>query len=805
MRAAANLKLALRQIRRQPGPALTVIVTLALAIGASTAIFSFVNALLIRPFPFRDPEQLVEIRSIRGGQPGKLSMVEILDIKEQAASLESIAAHTTGQGGYNYSGDGRPEEWPTILTTGNLFEVLGLPLVAGAPWPEPVDRQRDFKVILSHGVWRNTFGGRGDAVGKRIALDHAPGYEIMGVAPEGFDYSRGVRVYRSIGGFTSYDRRDSRNVVGIARVKRPHTPERLQAELDAVSRRLAQQFPDTNAGISYQAIPFRKLYSGDVRPYLLILLGAVGFVLLIACGNTVNLLLSRALAREREMAVRTALGATRRDLIGQLLTESVLLSLTAALAGLALAWWWMKALRALIGAQLPEWMPVEMDTRVLIFTILVALVSGIAAGLAPALHSSRPDLGEALKEGGRGSSSGRGARQLRDWMVVGEVALAVMLLAGAGLLIRGFLALQSQDKGFRAESVATFRVALGWRRYIDQQTISRYYQQALEKLRGIPGVSDAAFISYPPLSRQEDGEPSTVQKEGQGLDEALRNPYVNHQSVSENYLQFAGIALKAGRRFSEFDGEGSEPVAIVSERLAKVLWPGQDSLGRRLRYNHNARRPGVYCKVVGVAANVQHRELGGEAGLDLYVPYRQSAAANQYLLAKTNLSLPRFQTAAEQALWSIDHEQSLFDFQTYEQRILDSIWQLRISQMLLVLFGGVAVALAAIGIYGVISYMAGQRRREMGIRLALGATPAEVRRIVIRRGLILGGVGLAIGLGGALALGRMLEVLVRGVKGSDSASFAASCAILLSVTLAACALPAWRASRIDPASTLRRD
>jgi putative ABC transport system permease protein len=800
-----HLRYGLRQIRRQPGLATAVVLTLGLAIGANTTIFSFVNALLIRPFPFRDPDQLVEIHSVRGGQPGKLSMREVLDLKEQIAILDGIAAHTGGAGGYNYSGEGRPEEWRAILTTGNLFEVLGVPLELGAKWPEIVDLKRDYRVILSYEVWKSSFAGAIDVVGKKITLDHAAGYEIHGVAGRGFDFPRGIQVYRSVGGFTSYDKRDSRNVVAIARIKRPHTVARLQAELDAVSHRLAQQFPGSNTGISFRAVSFRNLYSGDVRPYLLILLGAVGLVLLIACGNVANLLLSRALSRGREIAIRIALGASRLDLIGQLLTESAVLALAAAGLGLSLAYWWMKLLRAMIGFELPEWMVIELDGRVLGFTIAISILAGLISGLSPALELSRPSLVESLKEGGRGSSSGRSAGRLRDWMVAGEVALAVVLLMATGLLIRSFLELQSQEKGFRAESIATFRVALGWKRYIDQESIARYYERALDKLGALAGVEGVAFVESPPLARQEESAPSTVQREGQSLHDALHNPYVNLQSISEGYFELMGIALKAGRVFTPFDKKDSEPVAIVSERLARTLWPEKDALGQRLLYNPTARKPDSLRKIVGIVGNVQHRELGGEPSLDIYVPYRQRAAANQYMLVKTRLGLRQFTDQAQPAMWNIDPQQSVFDFKTYEQRILGGIWQLRISRTLLVLFGLVALVLAAIGIYGVMSYVVGQRTREMGIRLALGASPANVQALIVRRGMLLGGIGLTLGLMGALILARVLKHMLRGISHIDPLTFGGALFILVAVTLAACWLPARRASRVDPVASLKQE
>jgi putative ABC transport system permease protein len=779
------------------------VLTLGLAIGATTAIFSFVNALLIRPFPFRDPDQLVEIRSVRGGQTGKLSMSEIVDIREQIAGIAAIAAHTGDAGGYNYSGGGgKPEEWKAILTTGNLFEVLGLPLAAGAPWPQTFDRAGAYRVILSHAVWQRNFGGNPNVVGTTITLDHAPGYQVDGVAPKGIDFPRGIEVYRSVGGYASYEQRGARGAVGIARMKPGYTAAQLQSELDALASRLAVQFPTTNEGLTIRAQSFRDIYSGDVRPYLLVLLGAVAFVLLIACGNVVNLLLSRALGREQEIAVRVSIGARRAAIVGQLLAESVVLSLLAAGVGIGLAFWWIRLLRVLIGARLPAWMTVDVDGRVLAFAVLLAIGSGLVSGLAPAFHAYRKSFGASLKESARGSTGGALTGRLRDSLVVAEVALALVLLAGAGTLIRGFLELQAQEKGFSAASLSTFRIALGWRRY-SGDAVPRYYDRALEQISAIPGVHGVGFIYSPPLAGLEISSPNTVQAEGQTVDAALRNPYVNLQTTSETYFEVMGIPLLAGRHFSAFDRKDGDPVAIVSQRLANLLWPGQNPIGRRLLYNPLSKGPNVYRTVVGVVGNVQQRELGGEPSLDFYVPFRQTEAANQFLIVKTSLPPPEFQRRVEEALWAIDPEQSLFDFQTYEQRILASVWQLRVSQLLLTLFGGVAVALSAMGIYGVISYLAGQRTREIGIRLALGATPGGVRSLVVSRGLWLGSLGLVVGLVGVVLQGRLLAAAIRRVPPVDAASLAAAAMVLVLVTVVACGLPAWRASRTDPVVALR--
>jgi putative ABC transport system permease protein len=577
----------------------------------------------------------------------------------------------------------------------------------------------------------------------------------------------------------------------------------LQAELDTLARRLAQQFPTTNAGLSFGATSFREIYTGDVRPYLLVLMSAVSLVLLIACANVVNLMLSRAVSREREIAVMTALGAGRFAIFRQLMTESAVLTAFAGATGIALAVWTMKFLRAFVGARLPDWMTIDIDGRVLGFTLIASVVTGLISGLAPALHALRAAPGASLT-GTRGASHGRVAASLRDAMIVIEAAVAVVLLVGTGLVIRGFLELQAQDKGFRAESVASFRIALGWRRYSGDAVV-RYYERAVEQLRSIPGVDAVGFVYSPPLAGLEFSAPNTVQADGQSLSDALRNPYVHPQSTGDGYFTVMRIPLLAGRMFSSFDRKDAEQVAIVSERLARLLWPGQTALGKRLRYNPLDDQPNPYRTVVGVVGNVQHYELGGEPSLDLYVPFRQTTQANQFMLVKTTLPLVELQRRAEDALYAIDPDQSAFDFRTYEQRVLATIWQLRLSRLLLLVFGGVAIVLSAIGLYGVMAFLVGQRTREMAIRAALGATPADISGLILKRGLFLAVCGAAVGVAGSVPFGRILAHGARGVPASDSLSLAAAVMLLLTAMAVACAGPAWRASRSDPAITLRAE
>lgn len=570
---------------RQPGPALAIVSTLGLAIAATTTVFAFVDSLLLRPYPFRDPDQLVEIHSERGGQKGKLSMREVLDLRERVPSLQAIAAHTGSEGGYNFSGEGRPEEWKTVLTTGDLFQVLGVPVAIGTTWPQPSDRTRDYAVVLSYGVWKRDFGGRNDVVGRRITLDHAPGYTIYGVTASGFDFPKGIEVYRSLGGFAAYERNGYRNVLAVARMRNGVGAARLAAELKRFSAQLAHDFPETNRGLVFTAESFRDLYSGDVRPYLWLLLGAVVLVLLMASGNVANMLLASATGRNREFAIRSALGASGREIVLQLMVESSALAALASVVGLLLSLWAVRLMRGLIGAELPEWMTIGIDARVLSFAAATGGLAAFISGMAPAIGLAHHSLTGALREGDRSSSASASANRLRDGMVVAQMAMAVVLLTGAGLLIRGFADLQSQRKGFESGGVSTFRVALGWKRYITSKLEANYYERGLRRLEGEFGGGNVAFSSLPPLIQQEPTAFETVQAEGQSDDQWRHNPYVNRMPVSENFFSLLQIPVLAGRSFGQADTDDREPVAVVSQRLAAILWPSQSAIGKRLRYS----------------------------------------------------------------------------------------------------------------------------------------------------------------------------------------------------------------------------
>jgi putative ABC transport system permease protein len=493
-----DIRCGVRALVKQPGFTAIVVLTLALGIGANSAIFSFVNALLLRPLPYKDADRLTRIAAARGNEEGRFSMLELKDMREQLSSFEQIGAYIPGAQ-YNYSGDGPPEEFSAVLATREFFDVMGAPQLHGAVWPQEYDRERNFGVVLSYEVWKRRFGGDPNVISRKITLDAAPFYTIFGVMPPQFNFPANTQLFRSIAVnkfLPNYEQRDKRNIYAVARLKPGVTVEQARAELDGFSQRLARTYPDLNKGLSFTLKPLRDLTVGAVRPYLWLLLAAVAFVLLIACANVANLLLARSLAREREIAIRMALGAERGALIRQLLTESGLLAGLGGLLGLAFAVGSARLLKGLIRAELPTWVAIDLDWRVLAFTLAVSLLTGLIAGLAPALQASKTDLNELLKEGAKGSQGEAGLR-LRRAFIVAEVALALALLVGAGLLVKSFLRLQQTDLGFNPDNLLTMRIALPWRKYSGEQGPEKqkqFYKQLLERFTRLPGVEAAAMI-----------------------------------------------------------------------------------------------------------------------------------------------------------------------------------------------------------------------------------------------------------------------------------------------------------------------
>jgi predicted permease len=547
-----------------------------------------------------------------------------------------------------------------------------------------------------------------------------------------------------------------------------------------------------------------EFYTGDARPNLILLLGGVGLVLLIACANVVNLLLSRALARQREIAIRTAIGDGRARLIRQLLTESVLLSLAGGAAGLALAYWLIRQLAGMLAIEMPSWMTLEIDLTVLCFTAAISVATGLVAGLASAIQASRPNLNDLLKQGTRGSSGGTGSLMARNALVMTQIATAVMIVIGAGLIVKSFVRLREVALGFDQHNLLTFRIAVPWRKYTGQDSAERmilFYQQAVERLSMLPGVESAAATSNLPMSGETQNGRVTFTVEGQSLDEQQKNPYINDLRVSPNYFRLMGIPLVSGRFFNEYDTRQSPRVGIISRRLAELLFPGQVALGRRIKAG-GLDSTGQWTTIVGIVGNVMHDQVAGQPGLDFYVSFHQVPDANMYLLMRVKGEPMGFADSATGVIWSLDGEQSTFNFVTMEGRVADTIWQRRLTAALFIVFGVLALTLAAVGIYGVVSYSVGQRRREIGVRMALGADSGLILRMILKEAFRLLIIGGAIGSLAAFALTRVMEGLLFGVSSTDLTTFLAVPVLLSLVVLVAALIPAIRASRTNPVVAL---
>jgi len=801
----ADLRVAVRSFAGTPVFALTAILTMALGIGANTAIFSFVNALLLRPLPFADADRLIRIESVRGNEPGKLTPREWEELDRDTALFEGAAAWYPSQ--YNLSYGAQPEVLTACMTTANLFRVLGVPILHGSSWKEGTHRERNPVMVLNHELWKRRFAGDPAIVGKTLPLDFSS-YQVLGVATPGFDFPGKMDIFRAAH-LGSPQNWDVRSVFVVARLRRGVSIEHARRRLDEFGARMEQTYPGSNRGIRFQARTLRDAYSGEVRPYVLLTLGLVAIVLLIACANVVNLLLSRGLARKREFAVRTALGATRAHIARQLLAEAAVLASAGGAAGLGFAWWWTGVIRQWMRVELPAWMKIELDGRVLLFTLFATLIAGIAAGMLPALGFSKTVLEDAMREGSRGSSGGRTSARMRDILVTTELALAVMLLVFSGLLLQSFWKLREADTGFARTPALTFRTDPPWARYNKAEQTAMFYRRAVEELRRIPGVTAvAANHSLPLALNQNYGKPA-IAVEGQSVDEQQRNPFVNVQIVSTGYFEAMGIPLREGRAFQESDRLETTPVAVVSRPLVHRVFGDASPVGRRVQLPGllsalNETKP-AWLEIVGVAEGVRSDGLTAAPSLDIYLSNQQQFAGDTFFVLRTALNPAPLTGAITRAIQQVDPEQPLFDVQPLNQRIDDTVWQRRMAGSLSLCFGALALMLAAVGAYGVLSYLVSRRTREIGIRLALGSSPGGVWRMVVREGLWLAGAGIAIGFAMALAGARFLDHLLYGVSAYDPAVYAASLAMTVLAAFVSFAIPAWRASRTSPMAALRTE
>jgi putative ABC transport system permease protein len=807
-----DLRYGLRVLWQKPGFTAVAVLTLALGIGANTAVFSLVSAVLVRPLKYREAERLVMVweDETAAGFPRETPAVgNYVDWKVQNKTFDDVAA--IDQRTYDLTGEGgEPEKIFGFGVTANFFPLLGAEAQLGRTLLPEEDRPGAHRVaVLSHGLWQRRFGGERSAVGRDVLLNGEP-YTVVGVMPADFQFEyTNVELWVPVA-FTpeQLNNRGNHYLEVVARMKPGVTVAQAEEDVKAITRGISEAYPDDATNLSAAVVPLREHLAGDVRRPLLLLLAAVALVLLIACANVAGVLLSRAAARRREIAVRAALGASRLRIVRQLMTESALLSAAGGLLGTLLALWTFNFLEQLVPAGMRAMTEPRLDAAVLCFTLLVSLLASVAFGLAPALQASKTDLNEALKQAGGRGGAGSG-RRLRGAFVVAEVALALVLLVGAGLVVRTLYNLRGQYAGLKPESVLTLRTQLAENRYREPARRAAFYDGVLERTKSLPGVVYAGYTTAVPLTRKGGANGLSIEGKENGPG-AVWN--ANHRQVSPDYFRALGLAVREGRHFEERDDEGALPAAVVNETMARSFWPGETAVGKRFKVGA-PDSPQPWLTVVGVVEDVRQMASDEPVKAEMYVPYRQAARywqsptfysfAPRDLVVRTSASPLSVVPAVREAVKEVDAYQPVSSVRTLEEVLGRDTAQRRVGVILLAAFAGLALLLAALGIYGVLAFFVVQHTPEIGVRMALGASPADMLRMVVGRGMRLALAGVGVGLAAALALTRLIESQLFGVSPADPLTYAGIALLLAAVALLACLVPARRATKVDPMVALR--
>ncbi len=798
-----DIRYGARLLLKRPGFTLIAVLTLALGIGANTAIFSVVNAVILRPLPFYEPERLVMLwgtstRTNEQQQPA--SFDDFYDFQRQAQAFSGIAA-VSPQWSFVLSGGGEPEQLFGQYMSSHLCALLGVQPMLGRAFLPEEDRAGGARVaILSYNLWQRYYSADPNIVGQTISLD-GNSTTVVGVMPPGFQFLEAAELWRPLAQNPFLTRgRAVRLLNVIGRLKDDHTLEQASAEMTLLTRNLATQYPDTNTGMGMRLLPVHEQVTGKVRQALLLMFGAVGLILMIACANVANLTLARAAARRKEMAVRVALGAGRARLMRQLLTESVLLSFLGGAGGILLASLGIDVLMKLNPLQLPRYNTVGVDATVLGFTLLAVLLTGIVFGLAPAWQVSKLDLQSSLKDGSR-TAAETGSRRVSNWLVVAEMALALVLLIGAGLLIRSFLQLLQVRPGFATEHVVTMQVLLPQTTYAQPQRRLNFYQELETRLKALPEVSSVGFVTRLPLLSALNNVTSTLDVEGRPLPPGQR-PEIDFRRASTDYFQTLGIPLLKGRSMNELDISNNTGAVMINEALAKRFWPGEEALGKRVRTGPNADQL-PWLTVVGIVGNVRHLGLDLDPRPEIYFHTSSSPPFGPVYVIRTAGDPKNVIAAARAQVRELDRNLPVANVNTMEQLVAQSVAQRRFAMLLFGLFAALALLLSSVGIYGVISYSVAQRTEEIGVRMALGAQRSDVLRLVLGQGMKLALFGVAVGLPLALALTRLMREQLYGVRATDPLTFVLIALLLLLVALLACYVPARRATKVDPMVALR--
>lgn len=815
-----DLRYGARMLFKNPGFTLIAMLTLALGVGANTAIFSVINAVLLRSLPYQESERLVLYNERSPQMEGmSISWPNYTDWRAQQRIFEEMGVYNRGD--YNLTGEGQPERIQAGQVTASLFRTLRVQAAQGRVFTDEEDKPGGPPVVvLSHGLWQRRFGGDPQVIGKTLSFNDR-GYTVIGVMPQGFRFPSRVEMWVPVGQLSdqpSWKQRGNHpGLYGVARLKPGATVEQARAEMDTIAAGLEKLYPNSNQDNRLRIMPLLENYVRDVRRGLWVLFGAVGFVLLIACANIANLLLAKSTARAKELAVRSALGAGRWRIVRQLLTESLLLAVIGGALGLLLAQWGVDFILKNSPDAIPRAQEIGLDTRVFIFTFAVSILTGLVFGLIPAWHASRVDVHETLKEGGRGNS---GSRQwLRASLVVTEVAAALVLLVGAGLLIRSFYRLNQVNPGFSYERLWSANITLPEKKYSPEQRIE-FWRSLTERLRSVPGVEAASFSSGLPLGNN--GWQTSFTVEGRPLPPPGQSPLMEACLVSPDYFRAMSIPLLAGRYFNDQDNlqhlagrdlsklsenerfSAGLNAIVIDEEFAKRYWPNENAVGKHLRLGGRGSKDAPLLTVVGIVGRVKMESLsGGTDYVQGYFSSLQLPFNGMTAVIKSTVEPASLTGAVSRQVASLDPNQPIYNIRTMEQIRDESVATEKLNVTLLMLFAGVALALALVGIYGVMSYAVTQRTHEIGIRVALGAQASDVLRMVVGQGMLLAGAGVGIGLALAFGLTRLMSTLLFGISATDPATFVAVTGVLVLVALVACYVPARRATKVDPMIALR--
>ena len=798
-----DLRYGLRGMRRNPGFTTVAVIALALGIGANSAIFTAVDAILLRPLGYRDPERLVVI--LNHGR-GPVAPANFVDWKAQSRSFDNMGAAEYWTP--DFTGSDRPEKLWALRVSADILPLLGVPPTLGRFFTRDEDQPgREFEVVLGYGLWQRQFGGDTNVLGHRIQLDNHT-YTVVGVMPPGFQFApfwaTRAELWAPLALGSRASKRNGNSLRVFARLKPDITLEQAREEFSAITARLERQYPGTNR--DQRIVPLKEKVVGEIRLALVTLLCAVGFVLLIACANVAHMLLARAAARTHEVAVRAALGAGRARLVRQFLAESLIIAMLAGAVGLLLAWWGVRAMVRFGPAGIPRLETLSLDWRVAAVTLAVSVATGILFGLAPALHASGLNSAESLKEGGR-SSNGPARQQVRGLLVISEFALSLMLLIGAGLMVRSFIALQAIDPGFRPDHLLTMQISVGGSQQAAPRRAQAFYQSALERVRGIPGITAAGMTNHLPIAGDLWGVPFWI--DGRPVPHLGEEPEGAFRLALPGYLETMKIPIVRGRSIEAGDTATAPGVVVINEYMAERYWPGESAVGKRITLdNPSSSRPPVWLMVVGVTKNAVQIDWAARPEEELFLPYLQHTERMGHyitLVARAKGDPAAMAPAVESAIWQIDRNVTISEVQTMQAVVEGANAEARFNMALLAVFAAVATVLSAVGIGGVMSYAAQRRRREMGIRLALGARPAEILHLITSEGMVLALSGTAIGIAGASVLTRLMAKLLYGVPPVDPVTFIAVPLLLSAVALAACLVPAFRAAHTSPLAALRQE